>query len=166
VPFDPQVVLASLQRKRSLTSNDNNESLSKSTFIDPSTSSEPNLKDEMDRMVQKMNALCMTPSKQQQLKYLSQLIEQTPAELVWVKANAEDILEKMKQSRRKKATKAATGEARVLQMEVILENKEKKLAVLEEKVEARLTRDEIRVSQAEWKRIKKEVFPRDIRVFR
>jgi hypothetical protein len=51
-------------------------------------------------------------------------------------------------------------------MEVILENKEKKQAVLEEKVEARRTRDEIRVSQAEWKRIKEEVFPRDIRVFR
>ena len=79
----------------------------------------------MDRIVQKMNALCMTPSKQQQLKYLPQLVEQTQAELVCVKANAEDLLEKMKQSRHKKATKAASGEARVLQMEVILANNEK-----------------------------------------
>jgi hypothetical protein len=73
----------------------------------------------MDQMVQKMNALYMTPSKPQQLKYLTQLVKQTQAELVCVKANAQDLVEKMKQSRRKKATKAAFGEARVLQMEVL-----------------------------------------------
>ena len=97
---------------------------------------------------------------------MKELFDQKQALLLVTQAKNEGLGTKMKESRRKRATKAASGEARVLQMETILENKEKKEVVLKEKADAKQTREEVRIAQAEWKQAKEEVFPRDIRVFR
>ena len=81
-------------------------------------------------------------------------------------ATNEGLVAKMKESRHKRATKAASGEVRVLQMETILMNKGKKEVVLKEKEDAKRLKEELRIAQALWKQAKEEVFPKDIRVFR
>jgi hypothetical protein len=108
----------------------------------------------------------MTPGRKRDLGYMKDLLDQKQALLLVTQAENGGLVAKMKESKRKRATKAASGEARVMQMETIQENKEKKEVVLWEKETAKRTREEIRIAQAEWKIAKEEVFPRDIRVFR
>ena len=82
------------------------------------------------------------------------------------KALNEALVKKARETRVKKARKAVNGDARVLTVDEILKRQQEKNQVLEEQQQARARRDEVRTAAAEWRLVREEVFPRDIRVFR
>jgi len=119
----------------------------------------------MDRIVLKFGAMCMTPRRGKEVKFLREVFDEKNARLLLNESQTEGLVIKMEEGRRKRAGKGAAGEARVLKTALIVKNRLKK-EVLKEKEDAKQVREKVRIAQAEWKQAKEEVFPRDIRVFR
>lgn len=116
-------------------------------------------KEEMDRIVLKFGAMCMTPRRGKEVKFLREVFDEKNARLLLNESQTEGLVIKMEEGRRKRAGKGAAGEARVLKTALIVKNRLKK-------EDAKQVREKVRIAQAEWKQAKEEVFPRDIRVFR
>lgn len=64
-----------------------------------------------------------------------------------------------------KAKKSANGDTRVLTVQKLLDRQRKMDEILEQPKQARIQRDNSQAATAEWNLVK-EVFPRDIRVFK